>query len=380
MAREFRVVLVIFLILLGLSGFSALEILARGIRPPWFAGWEVMIASISGGLLGVGLGGGLDVGIRRNERLSVSGPLLWLGLLFIGIYIALATEIVPFKAPFDVGLGLGVVFAAAGLSGILAHRAKQPRNGKQGERGVWMKSMLGVAKAPLHWWRSWRHAKRRVETTEAPRDYVYRSTVVQDSIGFLFLEMEWQQVALFLKRRGALQGLAFSPIIVSLDTSQIEAPIDILLFNPTVRVTKGRRAITVPARLRPIPNSENYMLQIRSLTLVHLERYFKFNFITWPVANVLPLCGAAVILVGWGAVNGWDIHQSDDFLPVIGVTIGVTALVATLWRLVVQESEKRFDNLCRRLELELMSSNMDTLASIMRNIQAAFQEQTGRPP
>ena len=70
-----------------------------------------------------------------------------------------------------------------------------------------------------------------------------------------------------------------------------------------------------------------YFLSVRKLTLAHIERQFKFNFVTWPLTNVLPLLVGAGLFVLWGIYDGWQLQESDDFFTVVAVVASLTAEV-----------------------------------------------------
>ena len=89
-----------------------------------------------------------------------------------------------------------------------------------------------------------------------------------------------------------------------------------------------------------------YFLSARKLTLVHIERQFRFNIVTWPLANALPLLVGTGFFALWGIYDGWQLHKSNDFFTVVSVGASLTALAFVLWRLIVQESDKRHDSLC----------------------------------
>ena len=237
-----------------------------------------------------------------------------------------------------------------------------------------MKRMSCLAAALTRRWRG-----RREGTDEIP-DRVYRCTVVEEPSRFLVLEIRWHEIAHFLKSRTEFHGLSNELIKVKLDSSQIEGPLEILFNNPSLRIRKRRMMQVVPSRLIPVPDSEIYFLQVRKLTLAHVERQFKFNFVTWRLANTIPLWVGAGMFAAWGISDGWELHQSDDFFAAIAGITGLTALAFAIWRLTVQESDKRFDSLCRRLEHELMSDSLNTLSTIMRGAVASPREHVGSQP
>ena len=98
---------------------------------------------------------------------------------------------------------------------------------------------------------------------------------------------------------------------------------------------KGRSAIIAPARLGATQEDGKYLLLTLRLILAHVERQFKFNLVTWRLANAIPLLVAGATFAIWGMADGWKLHQSDDVLPAVAGIIALTALALTLWRLVV---------------------------------------------
>ena len=73
----------------------------------------------------------------------------------------------------------------------------------------------------------------------------------------------------------------------------------------------------------------------------------------------------------------WQLQKSDDFFTVVAVVASLTALAFGLWRLIVQESDKRHDSLCRRLEHELMAHNTAQMSNSVGQVLKFLQEQAG---
>ena len=124
-----------------------------------------------------------------------------------------------------------------------------------------------------------------------------------------------------------------------------------------------------------------YFLSVKKLILAHLERQFRFNLVTWPLANALPLLLGGGLLGVWGFFDGWQLSKSDDFFTVVALTVSFTALAFVIWRLIVQESDKRHDSLCRRLEHELMAHSTTQMSNNVEKLLKFLQDHisTGTP-
>ena len=68
----------------------------------------------------------------------------------------------------------------------------------------------------------------------------------------------------------------------------------------------------MPATIAGPLDDRVYFLSVRKLTLAHVERRYRFNFVTWPLANALPLLVGAGLFALWGIYDGWQLHKSDD--------------------------------------------------------------------
>ena len=209
------------------------------------------------------------------------------------------------------------------------------------------------------------------------KDVVYNCVVAQEPAGWLVIEVWWTDLLHFLKSRPKFNSLPDDVIKADLDFSQTTVHRDMVRYNPSVRIRKGRRSEVVPVTLAGPVEGRVYFLSVRKLTLAHVERQFRFNFVTWPLANVLPLLVGAGLFALWGIYDGWQLQESDDFFTVVAVVASLTALAFGLWRLVVQESDKRHDSLCRRLEHELMAHNTAQMSNSVGQVLKFLQEQSG---
>jgi len=116
---------------------------------------------------------------------------------------------------------------------------------------------------------------------------------------------------------------------------------------------------------------------MRKLTLAHIEREFRFNFVTWPLSNVLPILVGAGLFALWGGYDGWQLYRSDNFFNAVAVVASLTALAFGLWRLIVQESDKRHDSVCRRLEHELMAHNTAQMSNSVGQVLKFLEDRYG---
>ena len=145
-------------------------------------------------------------------------------------------------------------------------------------------------------------------------------------------------------------------------------------YNQSIRIRKGSRSEVVPVTIAGPVDNRVYFLSVRKLTLAHVERQYRFNFVTWPLANALPLLVGAGLFALWRVYDGWQLHKSDDFLTAVAVVVSLTALAFAIWRLIVQESDKRHDSLCRRLEHELMAHNTAQMSNSVGQVLKFLQE------
>ena len=208
-------------------------------------------------------------------------------------------------------------------------------------------------------------------------DVVYNCFVAQVPPVWWVIEMRWADLLHFLKSRPKFNSMPDDAIKAKLDFSQSTVRPDVLHLNPSVRIRKGSRSEIVPVTITRPVESQIYFLFVRKLTLVHLERHFRFNFVTWPLANALPLLVGTGLFALWGIYDGWQLHKSDDFFTVVAVVASLTALVFALWRLIVQESDKRHDSLCRRLEHELMAHNTTQMSNSVGQVLKFLQDHSG---
>ena len=170
-----------------------------------------------------------------------------------------------------------------------------------------MKLVPRIALAPFHWLPRWRRSKNQKEYA------TYTCAVVQETPGWLVIELKWSDLRHFLGWRPRFNSMPNDTINVRLDFSGITVHPDMLNFNQSVRIRKGKRREVVPARIARPPNSEIYFLLIGKLILAHVERQFRFNLVTWPLANALPLVLGAGLFSVWGFLDGWQLHKSTDF-------------------------------------------------------------------
>ena len=135
-------------------------------------------------------------------------------------------------------------------------------------------------------------------------DVVYNCVVAQEPAGWLVIEIWWTDLLHFLKSRPKFNSLPDNVIKADLDFSQTTVHPDVVRYNPSVRIRKGRRSEVVPVTLAGPVEGRVYFLSVRKLTLAHVERRFRFNFVTWPLANVLPLLVGAGLFALWGIYDG----------------------------------------------------------------------------
>ena len=235
-----------------------------------------------------------------------------------------------------------------------------------------MNAISRLATAPLRWSLCWRKARSEEE------DVVYNCFVAQEPPVWLVTEMRWADLLHFLKSRPKFNSLPDDCIKADLDFSQTTVDQNLLSFNNrSVRIRKGSRSEVVPAIIAGPVEGGVYFLFVGKLTLAHVERQFRFNFVTWPLANALPLLVGSGLFVLWGIYDGWQLHKSAEFFTVVAVVASLTALAFALWRLIVQESDKRHDSLCRRLEHELMAHNTAQMSNSVGQVLKFLQDHSG---
>ena len=234
-----------------------------------------------------------------------------------------------------------------------------------------MNAIPRLVTAPLRWGRRWWRGRNEEE------DIVYNCFVAQEPPGWLVIEMQWSDLLHFLKKRPHFNSLPDDIIKADLDFSHTTVHPDVVRYNPSVRIRKGGRSEVVPVTIAGPVEGRVYFLSARKLTLAHIERQFRFNIVTWPLANALPLLVGTGLFALWGIYDGWQLHESDDFFTVVSVGASLTALAFVLWRLIVQESDKRHDSLCRRLEHELMAHNTAQMSSSVGQLLKYLQDHSG---
>ena len=213
-----------------------------------------------------------------------------------------------------------------------------------------------------------------VKKSREEEDIVYSCLVVQEPAGWLVIEIQWPDLLHFLKKRPKFNGLPDDIVKAHLDFSRTTVHRDIVRYNRSVRIRKGTRSEVVPITLAGPVEDQVYFLSVRKLTLAHIERQFRFNFITWPPANILPLLVGGGLFVLWGIYDGWQLHRSDQLFAAVAVVGSLTTLAFALWRLIVYESDKKHDALCRRLEHELMAHNAAQLSTSVQQALKVFQD------
>ena len=148
------------------------------------------------------------------------------------------------------------------------------------------------------------------------KDDVYNCSVAQEPSGWLVIEMRWVDLLHFLKSRPRFNSLPDDVIKADLDYSQTTVHPDVLRYNPSIRILKGSTSEVVPVTIRGPVEGRVYLLSVRKLTLAHIERQFKFNLVTWPLTNALPLFIGAGLFTLWGIYDGWQLLKSDDLFTV----------------------------------------------------------------
>ena len=216
--------------------------------------------------------------------------------------------------------------------------------------------------------------RRWVNKSGEEEDVVYNCLVAQEPAGWLVIEVQWPDLLHFLKKRPKFNGLPDDIVKAHLDFSRTTVHPDIIRYNPSVRIRKGARSEVVPITLAGPVEGQVYFLSVRKLTLAHIERQFRFNFATWPPANILPLLVGGGLFALWGIHDDWQLHRSDQFFAAVAVVGSLTTLAFALWRLIVYESDKRHDALCRRLEHELMAHNAAQVSRSIQQVLKAFQD------
>ena len=230
-----------------------------------------------------------------------------------------------------------------------------------------MRFILKIVSGPLGLWRRWQLARSRKEYA------IYDCVVAQEAPGWLVIEVQWKDLRHFLEWRPKFNSLPNDTINAKLDFSQVTVSPDMIRHNPAIRIRKGSKSEVVPAIVAGPVDSGVYFLLVGKLILTHVERQFSFNFVTWPVANALPLLAGAGLFTIWGFIDGWHLHQSNDFFSAIALVVTVTGLAFAIWRLIVQESDKRHDARCRRLEHELMAHQTNQLTTSIGEVQKLLE-------
>ena len=189
----------------------------------------------------------------------------------------------------------------------------------------------------------------------------YPSTALLEKGIFPVLEIQWKYVRRYLKAKVGVDSLPYDIIISRIDFSDFEGHPNALQFNPSLRVRHGSRTMLVPANIvQPQGDPGIYFINVKKISLVHIERYFAFNAMTHPTTYILPVLLVSVGYLGMNyCLYGLDFYTEANFWPVLAIAVSLASLSTILWTLVIQHSERTHDAKCRRLENDLLIHHLE---------------------
>ena len=200
-----------------------------------------------------------------------------------------------------------------------------------------------------------------VELKDSEADVYPCVAIVEHSV-FPICEIDWKHVNHYLTSQPNFDSLPFSLLKCKIDFSKFPGNLDFLQRNPSLRVRKGNKTILIPARIVK-PNDEIYFIEVKKISLAHIERQFKFNLMTTPLLNLLPFPITAVAFLGLSLqLFGSGFHSKNEFLPGLAIAVSVASLLTIMWTHLVQHSERSHDAKCRRLENDLTVHQLERIA------------------
>lgn len=196
---------------------------------------------------------------------------------------------------------------------------------------------------------------------------VYPSKALITNDVFPVCEIEWKHLHRHLRYRADVDSMPYELVKSRIDFSGFPGPLEFLNLNPSLRVRKGKKTVLIPVTIIKPPTMDIYFLQVKKLSLAHLQRQFQFNLMTTPLINLMPFPIVSAAFLGlYYRISGPTFYSQQDFLPGLALAISLASLLTIMWTHLVQHSERNHDAKCRRLENDLMVTQLEELKKQLR--------------
>ena len=215
-----------------------------------------------------------------------------------------------------------------------------------------------------------------VELKDSEAD-VYPCVAMVEHNVFPICEIDWKHVNHYLTSQPTVDSLPFTLLKCRIDFSQFPGNLQFLQHNPSLRVRKGNKTILIPVRfMKPIDGI--HFIQVKKVSLAHIQRQFRFNLLTTPLLNLLPFPITALVFLGLNLqLFGSGFHSRNEFLPGLAIAVSVASLVTIMWTHLVQHSERSHDAKLRRLENDLTVHLLERVANQLG--QSSVNNPTDKP-
>ena len=179
---------------------------------------------------------------------------------------------------------------------------------------------------------------------------------------FPICEIDWRYIYHHLQSKREVDSMPYDLVKCRIDFSEFSGDLSLLQYNPSCRIRKGKRTMLIPARIIQPANSPIYFLQIKKLSLAHVERLFRFSLLTTPALSLLPFpIMSVVFLIVYLLLYGENFYSEETFFPGLAIAVSLASLSTIIWTHMVQHSDRMHDAKCRRLENDLTISQLETL-------------------
>ena len=204
-------------------------------------------------------------------------------------------------------------------------------------------------------------APEKTESGVADSD-IYPSKAIKINGVFPICEIEWNHLHKHIRFKPDVDSMPYDLIKSHIDFSEFHSSPNFLSRNPSLRVRKGQKTVLIPMTIIELPNVEIYLLQVKKLSLSHLQRQFQFNLMTTPLINLLPFPIVSATFLGLNyQIFGPTLYAQREFLPGLAIAMSVASLLSIMWTHLVLHSERNHDAKCRRLENDLMVYQIEEL-------------------
>ena len=208
-----------------------------------------------------------------------------------------------------------------------------------------------------------RHRVSMKDTQFAPPDgdvYPCIATLANDV--FPICEVEWRYIEHHLKSKRDVDSMPYDLVKCRIDFSEFPGELSFLQHNPSCRVRRGKKTVLIPARILKPPDAPIYFLQVKKLSLAHVERLFRFSIMTTPALALIPFpLISALFVIVYLPLYGNEFYFAATFFPGLAIAVSVASLLTIIWTHMVQHSDRMHDAKCRRLENDLTISQLETL-------------------